>query len=406
MRRIVKIAFSLMLITCLLLSGCTENVVIDVYKITNNTLIVEQIKVEDRTPQTILSQMQQAGIISSDVSVESFESTGDDTSRKLIINLSENFTPWLSLQDASAQKLIIQSIANTYLHNYSAAEISILSGGQGIKTSIYDFTQSFSYVVVDTDVENMPIGITPTPQVITPSPTPIVTPTPSTKTPKPQINVNKGPVVTPERTDGKKYIALSFDDGPHKKYTKLIVDKLNEYDAKATFFVVGNRIDASTSDGVKYLVEQGNEIAIHGYTHSVYYNKCDDATFERELSKTADAIKQTTGVTPTLMRPIGGSITNERVKSCGYAVVMWNIDSEDWRHKKQSQSEIDAIVNNVMKDVGDGKIILMHEIYENSYLALDIILQKLTQQGYKVVTVSELFGSGNLTPGAKYFGTN
>ena len=87
MRRIVKIAFSLMLITCLLLSGCTENVVIDVYKITNNTLIVEQIKVEDRTPQTILSQMQQAGIISSDVSVESFESTGDDTSRKLIINL-------------------------------------------------------------------------------------------------------------------------------------------------------------------------------------------------------------------------------------------------------------------------------------------------------------------------------
>ena len=103
------------------------------------------------------------------------------------------------------------------------------------------------------------------------------------------------------------------------------------------------------------------------------------------------------------MRPIGGSITNSRVKSCGYPVVLWNVDSEDWRHKTQTQSEIDIIVNNVMKDVGDGKIILMHEIYENSYQALDIILRKLTEQGYKVVTVSELFGENNLTPGSKYF---
>jgi len=407
MRRLLKAIIVLMLVLCLMLSGCTKNVVVDIYKIENNTLIVEQVQVDKRTPQEILSQLQVAGIVSNEVSVEAFESSGDDALRSIKINLSENFSPWVSLYEAKYQKLIMQSVANSYLHNYSANEITILSGGEAIKTSVYDFSGSFTYAPVNTDIDNIDVGVTPTAQVITPSPTPTQAPTKApTKTSTPGVKVTQGPIKTPIRTDGKKYIALSFDDGPHKKYTKLIVDKLNEYNAKATFFVVGNRIDSTTSDAVRYLVEQGNEIAIHGYTHSVYYNTCSDSKFEYELSETAKVIKETTGVTPTLMRPIGGSITSERVKSCGYSVILWNVDSEDWRHKKQNQSEIDAIVNNVMKDVGDGKIILMHEIYENSYQALDIILRKLTEQGYNVVTVIELMGKENLTPGTKYFGAN
>lgn len=405
MRKVLKIFFTILLVPCLLFSGCTKNVVIEIYQIKDNSLVVEQIKVDQRTPQEVLSQMQIAGVVSNEISVQAFESTGDDSSRHLTLDLSANFTPWISLRDANTQKLVMQSIANTYLHNYSASEITILSGGQGIKTSLYDFSTRLTYIEVTTDVENLNVGITSTAQVITPSPSPTSAPTP-TKTPKATSSTTQGPIKTPVRTDGKKYVAITFDDGPHKKYTRLIVDKLNEYNAKATFFVVGNRIDNATGDAVKYLVEQGNEIAIHGYTHSVYYNKCDDARFEYELSETAKVIKETTGVTPTLMRPIGGSITSARVKSCGYSVILWNVDSEDWKHKTQTQSEVDIIVNNVMKDVGDGKIILMHEIYENSYKALDIILKKLTEQGYEFVTVTELIGKENTTPGTKYYSAN
>ncbi len=401
MHKIIKMLLVLLLLPCLIFSACTKNEVISVYKIEDDALKAKQIKVENLTPQQILFYMQELGVVSSEVSIKAFESRGDDSTRELVLDLSENFAPWLALYEGKYQKLIMQAIANTFISNYHATKIAILSGGQGIKTSVYDFSHEFIYIDVNTSMENLPIGLTPTAQVVTPSPTPA--PTKDTSTPKPTANVNKGPIVTPQREPGTKYIALTFDDGPHKKYTRLIVDKLNEYGAKATFFVVGNRIDASTKDAVKYLVDQGNEIAIHGYTHSVYYNKCDDATFDYELSQTAKVIKQTTGVDAKLMRPIGGSITNARVQSCGYSVILWNVDSEDWKHKTQTQSEIDIIVNNVMKDVGDGKIILMHEIYENSYQALDIILRKLTEQGYKVVTVSELFGENNLTPGSKYF---
>ena len=403
MHKIVKTMLVLLLLPCLIFSACTKNEVISIYKIENEALKVKQIKVENLTPQQILVCMQGSGVVSDEVFIKAFESRGDDNARELILDLSENFAPWLALYEGKYQKLIMQAIANTFISNYHATKIAILSGGQGIKTSVYDFSHEFVYIEVSTSVENLPVGLTPTAQIVTPTPT--VEPTKETTTPKPTANVNKGPIVTPEREPGTKYIALTFDDGPHKKYTRLIVDKLNEYGAKATFFVVGNRVDDSTKDAVKYLVEQGNEIAIHGYTHAVYYNKCDDQRFDYELSETAKVIKQTTGVDAKLMRPIGGSITNARVQSCGYPVIMWNVDSEDWRHKTQTQSEVDIIVNNVMKDVGDGKIILMHEIYENSYQALDIILRKLTEQGYKVVTVTELFGESNLTPGSKYFST-
>ncbi len=402
MHKIIKTMLVLLLLPCLIFTACTKNEVISVYKIEDDALKMKQFKVESLTPQQVLYYMQDTGVVSNEVTIKAFESKGDDSTRELVLDLSENFAPWLALQDAKIQKLVMQALANTFISNYHATKIAILSGGQGIKTSVYDFSHEFVYIEVDTSIENLPIGITPTAQVITPSPTPVPTPT-NKVTPKPTARATKGPIVTPQREEGTKYVAITFDDGPHKKYTRLIVDKLNEYGAKATFFVVGNRIDSSTSDAVKYLVEQGNEIAIHGYTHSVYYNKCSDATFDYELSETAKVIKQTTGVTPTLMRPIGGNITNARVQSCGYPVVMWNVDSEDWKHKTQTQSEIDIIVNNVMKDVGDGKIILMHEIYENSYQALDIILRKLTEQGYKVVTVTELFGENNLVPGYKYF---
>lgn len=215
------------------------------------------------------------------------------------------------------------------------------------------------------------------------------------------------PTVTPVPTldPDKKAVAITFDDGPHSKYTTMIVDKLKEYSASATFFIVGNRVDEKCASAIKYANENGCEIAIHGFTHTYYYNKCDDATYNNELEQTADVIFQSIGKRPTLMRPIGGAISSQRVEECKYSVVNWSCDSEDWKHKKDpgSAEQINIIVENVMSTVKDRDIILMHEIYENSYQAFCIILQKLYDQGYVVTNVSNLIGIENIKTGTKYF---
>ena len=219
---------------------------------------------------------------------------------------------------------------------------------------------------------------------------------------------NKG--TTAQVSSNAKRVAITFDDGPHNVRTKKIVDELDKYGYSATFFVVGNRVDGKAyngGDAVKYAYSHGNEIAIHGYTHAVYYHNCADDRYERELSNTKNAIKE---VVPDakvkLMRPIGGNITDERVEECDYSVIMWSVDSEDWKYKGRgdndelAQQNIDIIVENVMSQVKSGDIILMHDIYENTYEATKIILERLHDEGYDVVSVSELLG--NAKAGVKY----
>ena len=205
-------------------------------------------------------------------------------------------------------------------------------------------------------------------------------------------------------TNGKKRVAITYDDGPHTTRTVAIVDELKKYGFHATFFVVGNRVDGTKYGGgqaMLYAVEAGNEIAIHGYTHGVYYHNCSDSVYEYELSQTVKAIQSVkSGYNPRLMRPIGGNITGERVSSCPYSVIMWSVDSQDWKNA-HVDGGVDKIVNNVMSTVKDGDIILMHDIYENTYEASKIILKQLYEEGYEVVTVSELLGN-DLAAGKKY----
>ena len=110
------------------------------------------------------------------------------------------------------------------------------------------------------------------------------------------------------------------------------------------------------------------------------------------------------GTEPTLMRPIGGNISTERVAACPYAVIIWNVDSNDWRYKSQTNASanVNTIVNNVLDNTGPGAIILMHEIYQNSYDAFSIIIDRLSRQGYRFVTVSQLL-AGQLESGKLYY---
>lgn len=221
------------------------------------------------------------------------------------------------------------------------------------------------------------------------------------------------PEDAPTAAPSKKRVALTFDDGPHNVHTKSIVDELAKYGAHATFFVVGNRVDGTAYNGragIEYAIANGHEIAIHGYTHTKYYNRCSEQEYRYELSQTLAAIRS---ISPSaqvhLMRPIGGSITGERVESCPYAVVLWDVDSEDWKNKytsedsdAQKQAKAELIANNILSTVKEGSIILMHDIYAGTCDALRIVLERLYAQGYEVVTVSELLGD-NRASGQKYY---
>lgn len=201
-----------------------------------------------------------------------------------------------------------------------------------------------------------------------------------------------------------KRVALTFDDGPHVERTKMLADELAKYGYHATFFVVGNRVDGSKYSGgeaMKYAASKGNEIGIHAYTHDIYYNK-EPAKYEEEIRKTEAAIKSVVpGYKVKLLRPAGGNITDVQVAASKYSIIMWDVDSEDWRYRSD-ENGVDIIVENVMSQVKDGSIILMHDIYENSYLAAVEIIRRLHEEGYEVVTVSELIGN-DIQAGTKYF---
>ena len=232
-----------------------------------------------------------------------------------------------------------------------------------------------------------------------------------------QVETHREFPLEPEQTtppsesvvDTRPRVALTFDDGPHNVRTKLIVDELAKYGYHATFFVVGNRVDYTPgedngADAMVYAYESGNEIGIHGYTHQANYASCSADTYQYEIYQTLQAIQaKIPGYEVRVMRPVGGSISGVRVQESEFAVVNWNVDTLDWtlRSPAGDAATIEEIVNNALKDIDDGDIILMHDIYNNTYEATVILLARLNEMGYNVVTVSELLGD-DLQPGVKY----
>ena len=212
------------------------------------------------------------------------------------------------------------------------------------------------------------------------------------------------PETTPElqtpTVDTRPRVALTYDDGPSSITTKPIVDELNKYGYHATFFVVGNRVDYTPgedngSEAMVYAVENGNEIGIHGYTHQANYASCSDETYEYEIYQTLQAIQtKIPGYEVRMMRPVGGSISTTRVAESEFAVINWSVDTLDWEYRRPAgdAESIETIVNNALANIEDGDIILMHDIYNNTYEATVIILQRLNEMGFNVVTVSELLG--------------
>ena len=188
----------------------------------------------------------------------------------------------------------------------------------------------------------------------------------------------------PQHNDGPKRIAFTFDDGP-SIYTASIMAILEKYNAKATFFVLGTRVEIYP-DLVKQLHDQGHEIANHSYNHkrlTALSNK--DVMFQ--VDYTNDLIMDVINVRPTLIRAPYG-IADDRVKSLTtMRFVNWNIDSLDWKYRNASN-----IIHRVRSGARNNGIVLMHDLYASTVNALDPLLASLSEQGYEFVTVSELMG--------------
>ncbi|SDE14957.1 polysaccharide deacetylase family sporulation protein PdaB [Paenibacillus sp. UNCCL117] len=201
----------------------------------------------------------------------------------------------------------------------------------------------------------------------------------------------RGEVVWEVPSD-EKIIALTFDDGPDEKDTPAILDLLKQYEARATFFVVGKRVE-EFPELVKREVDEGHEIANHTYSHTYFRKKMPDTRIEEQLMKAEHVIENATGKKTKLFRPPGGYYSENVVraaKKSGYLVVMWSWhqDTEDW-----DTPGVGKIVNKVLNNARNGDIVLFHDHVEGrtqTIEALKQILPELKARGYRFVTVSEL----------------
>ena len=186
-----------------------------------------------------------------------------------------------------------------------------------------------------------------------------------------------------------KRIALTFDDGPHPHQTKKILDVLDRYHVKATFFMVGVNVK-NYPETAALVIKNGHEIGNHTFSHR-HLQMMDDGAVLYELTGCEDVLEELCEYRPHLFRPPEGAIT-ESVLRCAqkedYELVLWSIDTRDWETKN-----VDKIVDSVLRQIKPGDIILMHDYIgrgSKTPQALERLLPLLLERGYEPVTVSRL----------------
>lgn len=187
----------------------------------------------------------------------------------------------------------------------------------------------------------------------------------------------------------KKMIALSYDDGPSKTLTRELLKILQDNDCTATFFVLGNKVK-KYSDIIYELHNAGNEIGNHSYDHSDL-SKLSKEQIINQFNKTEQAIYEVTNEYPTFFRPPYGALSDNVRTSISSPLVLWSIDSNDWRPITDEQ-----VINNVISSLADGKIILMHDIHKRTIEVSKILIPKIKELGYEIVSIEKLYESNNI----------
>ncbi len=207
----------------------------------------------------------------------------------------------------------------------------------------------------------------------------------------------KDPIVVP---DGKKLIALSFDDGPNKTYTPQVLDVLKKYNIHATFFVQGYLCKSDAAKAIlQRMVAEGHDIGSHTYDHPNLKN-LTAAQIAYQERTTSDLIYAACGVYPTMLRPPYGGYNASVQKNTMYPLIRWSVDTYDWQDKSVSKA-----LGYVKSKAYDGGIILMHDRLTISAAATEAIIVWLQENGYMIVSVSELMEAKGIEmkPGGVYF---
>jgi len=184
-------------------------------------------------------------------------------------------------------------------------------------------------------------------------------------------------------------IAITFDDGPHPRLTNKILDVLDKYDIKATFFVIGVNVDNYPKPLIR-AIKDGHEIGNHTNSHCIL-KSMEMKKIEDEINLCKRKIFDLTGYNVSILRPPCGLYDQSLVslaKKNNDKIILWNIDTHDWAHMSSKD-----IVNNVVNNVTGGDIILFHDYISgegNTVEALEKLIPILKNKGYEFVTVSEL----------------
>lgn len=181
----------------------------------------------------------------------------------------------------------------------------------------------------------------------------------------------------------RRKIALTFDDGPHPRYTEQLLDGIKERGVHASFFVTGEHASLHP-DIIRRMQEEGHLIGNHTYSH-IQLTRKNRETFKEELVKTNEVIKEITGEDVLYVRPPYGTWDKSLEEELNMFPVLWSIDPLDWCSKNAS-----CVAGRILQKADENEIILMHDYYDTSVTAALKVVDELLEQGYEFVTVEEI----------------
>lgn len=180
-----------------------------------------------------------------------------------------------------------------------------------------------------------------------------------------------------------KKVALTFDDGPHPRYTEQLLEGLRKRNVRVTFFVLGQSAELYP-DLIREMAQDGHLIGNHTYSH-IQLTRRNGQRFAEELQKTDAVIFEITGQHTEFVRPPYGAWDKRYEESLNMIQVLWNVDPLDW-----CCSDAGTVVSRVLEKTDENSIILLHDVYASSVEAALAIIDELSAQGYEFVTVDEI----------------
>ena len=244
--------------------------------------------------------------------------------------------------------------------------------------------------------EELPAALLPTyPSPVRPAPAPeestetAQSETSESETPPAKSPVPDEEIVYHSRHNDRMEIALSFDDGPHPRLTPRILEILEEYGIKATFFMVGENV-GYYPDAARAVVEAGHEVGNHTFSHRKF-DRMTEQDMRREIAACEEAISSVSGEPVRFVRPPEGQMSEtmrQVIGTLNYRIILWDVDTRDWAHTPP-----DVICRHILDTVQAGDIILMHDFIGHDSPtpeALRLVIPALLERGYRFVTVGEL----------------